>query len=343
MNAKPPLAQKACCGTRYNSVELDILESDHLDRDRRKFRVLDNALAVDSEVAAAAKEENLERERDHDGYCCPKATAEERYKLLHAKLEEKILSFARNVALPSRDGYYQSNNNNNTNNNIVNRDIALTPKDAVDVAGDTSSSEEPSAIFFALEAGPRDQSYSLQEELKHQSRKLCRSFSPSPSPGVKLSSTTRSGRSQGSYGVSSSRSQTQPAASAARSCSAPRCNSVRRREELRPMNKRTVYAEDLTGAELLAILRMRHIIQSLGETEEYKLPATRCHRMLLTEEERRQVYLLRDQLARRSVADGRSSHTFRESTATLRGPAATLRGSGAALVAKSGTIVSKVP
>lgn len=63
--------------------------------------------------------------------------------------------------------------------------------------------------------------------------------------------------------------------------------------ELRPMCRDTTIVEELTGAETLAVLRMRHVLLSFGDTEEYKLPPFRCHRMFLTKDEARQIYLLR--------------------------------------------------
>lgn len=78
---------------------------------------------------------------------------------------------------------------------------------------------------------------------------------------------------------------------------------------LRPMCRQTVRAEDLTRAEVLAILRMRRVLQSFGDTSEYNLLRSKCHRMLLTEEELYQIYFVRKiqqeqeqlQLARRGV------------------------------------------
>ncbi|GET91498.1 hypothetical protein, conserved [Leishmania tarentolae] len=56
----------------------------------------------------------------------------------------------------------------------------------------------------------------------------------------------------------------------------------------------------VTGAELFALLRMRGLIDSEGDTEEYRLPPVRCHRLYVTAEEHRQLKLLRHSL--RSLA-----------------------------------------
>ncbi|CBZ36899.1 hypothetical protein, conserved [Leishmania donovani] len=52
----------------------------------------------------------------------------------------------------------------------------------------------------------------------------------------------------------------------------------------------------VTGAELFALLRMRRLIDSEGDTEEYRLPPVRCHRLYVTAEEHRQLKLLRQSL-----------------------------------------------
>ncbi|XQJ29693.1 hypothetical protein NXY56_005752 [Leishmania guyanensis] len=52
----------------------------------------------------------------------------------------------------------------------------------------------------------------------------------------------------------------------------------------------------VTGAELFALLRMRGLIESEGDTEEYRLPPARCHRLYVTTEEHRQLKLLRQSL-----------------------------------------------
>ncbi|KAG5470562.1 hypothetical protein LSCM1_01806 [Leishmania martiniquensis] len=52
----------------------------------------------------------------------------------------------------------------------------------------------------------------------------------------------------------------------------------------------------VTGAELFALLRMRGLIESEGNTEEYRLPPARCHRLYVTPEEHRQLKLLRQSL-----------------------------------------------
>ncbi|KAG5494706.1 hypothetical protein JIQ42_02321 [Leishmania sp. Namibia] len=52
----------------------------------------------------------------------------------------------------------------------------------------------------------------------------------------------------------------------------------------------------VTGAELFALLRMRGLITSEGNTEEYRLPPARCHRLYVTPEEHRQLKLLRQSL-----------------------------------------------
>ncbi|CAG9580253.1 conserved hypothetical protein [Leishmania major strain Friedlin] len=52
----------------------------------------------------------------------------------------------------------------------------------------------------------------------------------------------------------------------------------------------------VTGAELFALLRMRGLIDSEGDTAEYRLPPVRCHRLYVTAEEHRQLKLLRQSL-----------------------------------------------
>lgn len=60
--------------------------------------------------------------------------------------------------------------------------------------------------------------------------------------------------------------------------------------------------EVVNGAELFALLRMRGVIQSQGDTEEYRLPARRCHRLYVTSEEHRQLQQLRQILTQSATA-----------------------------------------
>lgn len=104
--------------------------------------------------------------------------------------------------------------------------------------------------------------------------------------------------------LSSSQRGSTPSASAPRS-SATREGSGSHRSAHQPAAPRTkpislnVEATILcavTGAELLALLRMRGLIESEGDTEEYRLPPVRCHRLYVTAEEHRQLQLLRQSL-----------------------------------------------
>jgi hypothetical protein len=52
----------------------------------------------------------------------------------------------------------------------------------------------------------------------------------------------------------------------------------------------------LSGAEVFAILRLRGIISSEGNTGEHLLPPVRCHRMVLTPGENGQLLQLREAL-----------------------------------------------
>lgn len=228
--------------------------------------------------------------------------------------------------------------------------ISLSPSLSSPTSSLRGEDDEPSAISFPSGIHPRENSFSLQEELKQQNqhhgspqdalylnRDVLRENagkdddvwdngddllaarileSPPPThpddhrqkPQPLMTSTVRSAGSA-SYGVSSSsHSRTQP------TCSTPRetkqasrvplqCAPIKkvvvssRYRGLTPMNRDTIYEENVTGAELLAVLRMRHVIASFGDTEEYKLPSTRCHRILLTQDEKDQLFLLRQQLA----------------------------------------------
>jgi hypothetical protein len=80
---------------------------------------------------------------------------------------------------------------------------------------------------------------------------------------------------------------------------------------------------DLSGAEVFAILRMRGIVVSRGQTGEHLLPAATCHRMALSAAELQQLNQLRESLRRQArnsprgaSAAGRASP--RASTPSLR-------------------------
>ncbi|CBZ29550.1 conserved hypothetical protein [Leishmania mexicana MHOM/GT/2001/U1103] len=84
------------------------------------------------------------------------------------------------------------------------------------------------------------------------------------------------------------------ASTAARSCmSAPRAAA---RPKPISLNVEATILCPVTGAELFALLRMRGLIDSEGDTEEYRLPPVRCHRLYVTAEEHRQLKLLRQSL-----------------------------------------------
>lgn len=61
--------------------------------------------------------------------------------------------------------------------------------------------------------------------------------------------------------------------------------------------KRSVKAA-LSGAEVFALLRLRGVIMSSGDTGERLLPPTRSHSMMLSEDEFQQLKQLRASLAR---------------------------------------------
>lgn len=68
----------------------------------------------------------------------------------------------------------------------------------------------------------------------------------------------------------------------------------------KPMWVDATVLEHLTGAELFAVLRMRGLVTSCGDTQEYRLPPTQCHRLYLTPYESEQLADLRAALGRRS-------------------------------------------
>eukprot|EP00796_Vickermania_ingenoplastis_P013273 gene13273-9115_t len=259
MAARPPLAQKAA--------------QNHLANYDNNFRCEDHAVDVVPSRNRGNSAILMNAAEEPRGYSesLPRAyatQAHQSYQAIQDLLREKL------ALLEGHGGLGLGEEEGNAKH-------TLKHEEGGNSAEDDGSVEEPSAILFASEMGPRDHSFSMQEELQHQSHELQhRSFTPSPSPRVKLPTTVRSGRSV-SNGISSSRSRTQVAH---RTTGNQSCEDY----ELKPMNRSTKYIEELTGAELLAVLRMRHVIQSFGHTEEYKLPPTQCHRMLLTEEEQQQ-------------------------------------------------------
>lgn len=62
------------------------------------------------------------------------------------------------------------------------------------------------------------------------------------------------------------------------------------------LNVEATILASVTGAELFALLRMRGLIDSEGDTEEYRLPPSRCHRLYVTADELRQLQLLRQSM-----------------------------------------------
>jgi hypothetical protein len=62
------------------------------------------------------------------------------------------------------------------------------------------------------------------------------------------------------------------------------------------LNVEATILASVTGAELFALLRMRGLIDSEGDTEEYRLPPARCHRLYVTADELRQLQMLRQSI-----------------------------------------------
>lgn len=219
---------------------------------------------IDQPVEAA-------RPQSRSTYQRPVSTANHAFSSLSEKLDQRFIAL----------GYRHTDDDD---------DLKLLPS--------TASSEEPSAISFAPRLDDHEHSFSLEEPPQPQflSGRLSPSASPNP---TKVSSTVFSGKSDG---MSSSRSPTQFASPPGVAPAVPQSSrhpSISRRKKLIPMGPATVCEVALTGAELFAVLRMRRLVDSTGDTEEYKLPSKRCHRMLLTAEEKHQVQLLRQQLSER--------------------------------------------
>lgn len=70
----------------------------------------------------------------------------------------------------------------------------------------------------------------------------------------------------------------------------------------RPLWEEATVLEAVTGAELLAIMRMRGLITSVGDTGEDRLPSARCHAVFLTPREREQLTTLREVVQHRQYA-----------------------------------------
>ncbi|RNF19082.1 uncharacterized protein Tco025E_04246 [Trypanosoma conorhini] len=77
------------------------------------------------------------------------------------------------------------------------------------------------------------------------------------------------------------------------------CRGAQPALPLKTVPQRTVL-DVLTGAEVFALMRLRGIIVSRGETGECALPETRCHSVYLSPDEHKQLLDLRANLRRRS-------------------------------------------
>ncbi|KAH9578633.1 hypothetical protein LSM04_001056 [Trypanosoma melophagium] len=94
---------------------------------------------------------------------------------------------------------------------------------------------------------------------------------------------------------------------------------------LKTAPQRTVL-DVLTGAEVFALLRLRGVLVSRGDTGECALPETRCHSMYLSPEEHKQLVELRARLRlRSSSSSSAAAKTSERQPSSARGPTSTSR------------------
>jgi hypothetical protein len=93
---------------------------------------------------------------------------------------------------------------------------------------------------------------------------------------------------------------------------------------------------DVSGAEVFAILRMRGIITSHGQTGEHLLPTAQCHRMTLSASELQQLQHLRETIRRQQRNSPRGASSARLAAGSKAADPPSLRSTEAALSVSAG-------
>jgi hypothetical protein len=93
---------------------------------------------------------------------------------------------------------------------------------------------------------------------------------------------------------------------------------------------------DVSGAEVFAILRMRGIITSHGQTGEHLLPTAQCHRMTLSASELQQLQHLRETIRRQQRNSPRGASSARLAGGSKAADPPSLRSTEAALSVSAG-------
>ena len=129
------------------------------------------------------------------------------------------------------------------------------------------------------------------------SRSLCGSARQRRTQSRSAVTESRSSRSRTSrHTTSTSPSPSHPRERSSTGAHPPRSSIAAPRSRPISLNVEATILASVSGAELFALLRMRGLIDSEGDTEEYRLPLARCHRLYVTADEHRQLHLLRQSM-----------------------------------------------
>ena len=111
----------------------------------------------------------------------------------------------------------------------------------------------------------------------------------------------------GDAGSTQHRAQQHQQSFAASSASAASHEEAQQPSSAPPIRHENVVVTAMSGAEVFAVLRLRGLVTSSGDTGERLLPPARCHTMALTADERSQLMELRDSLAALQMSSSAAS------------------------------------